>query len=103
MTREERNRYNRAWQRARKRRIFHLLGNECVECGATEKLQLDHKINKGKRVATIWQRAWSVVEKELPKLQLLCEPCHIAKTRAEVKQRNLRIDPGSIIMGGHDH
>lgn len=78
-----------AWERRkyRKRRdhVVALLGGQCAECPATEGLQIDHidPATKEFAIGQIFSHSWDKVLKEAAKCQLLCEPCHIEKTRRE--------------------
>lgn len=59
-----------------------MLGGECVQCGSTEALEIDH-IDPGYKSYTItsrWNRGIAALRPELKKCQLLCSPCHQAKT-----------------------
>lgn len=81
--------YDRIYQleRYRKRRIeaIEYLGGECVQCGATERLELDH-INpdtKSFEISKIWGIAQATFWDEVSKCQLLCKSHHVAKTKRE--------------------
>jgi 5-methylcytosine-specific restriction endonuclease McrA len=68
-----------------KAKAFKLLGGECVVCGSKEDLQFDHKnpSEKSFGISANWDRAWSVIRKELKKCQLLCRTHHLQKTTRE--------------------
>lgn len=70
---------------ARMKKIRNHLGGRCVICGVAENLHVDHvnHLNKSFNVGENWGRAWSVLEKELEKCQLLCEEHHREKTAGE--------------------
>ncbi len=75
--------YQRTWQREwmARRRAEWFAGKACAHCGSIEDLQLDHIDAKDKVAHSVW--SWSQVrrEAELAKCQVLCEPCHKAKTK----------------------
>lgn len=58
------------------------LGGQCVRCGATERLEFDHvdSTTKEAPVSTLLDCTWERLLKELIKCQLLCRPCHVAKS-----------------------
>ncbi len=62
-------------------RLIAMLGGKCVECGATESLEIDHidPAQKSFNVSRIWAYTFETVLAELKKCQLLCESCHRAK------------------------
>lgn len=85
-TPESKRKYFQAYDKKRyaefRKEIVKILGGKCAHCGSVKKLEIDHinpkskKIEIGKRL-----RSWTLkLEKELAKCQLLCKPCHIAKT-----------------------
>ena len=60
--------------------LIERLGGACVDCGATEGLQFDHKDPEAKTF-TIGQRlgyALEALEAEADKCELRCAECHIA-------------------------
>ncbi len=87
-------------ERYRRRRQFALdkLGNECVECGSKEKLEIDHIDNSTKSFTIA--KGWSLSEKrfisELDKCQLLCRSCHIEKTIFERGNKIAKGNHGTI-------
>lgn len=78
------DRYKRRTQEAKER-----LGGKCVECGATEQLEFDHidrttkSFTVGRQIVSCSQERF---EAEIVKCQLLCKPCHIAKTKRDLGQ-----------------
>lgn len=71
-----------------KKKVFDHLGNKCVTCGSTLKLEVDHIDHKNKNFtifSSTWDRPWEETKEELNKCQLLCKNCHLRKT---VKDRN---------------
>jgi len=81
-TRERHNELERAAYQRRKRRAIEYLGGRCVRCGTRDGLEFDH-IDPSTRSFVITGRLsgkWTTVQPELDKCQLLCKPCHRAKT-----------------------
>jgi len=70
--------YQIKWLAARRLEFFK--DKECVVCGSTEKLELDHIDEKQKVSHRIW--SWTLARRldELAKCQVLCEKCHQEKT-----------------------
>jgi len=70
--------YQRNWMRERREAFFK--GKVCVNCGADERLELDHIDRDTKVSHNVW--SWSEQRRleELDKCQVLCEDCHMAKT-----------------------
>lgn len=58
------------------------LGGKCIDCGSIDDLQFDHvdKNTKTMHTSHLWDYSSDVIEKELINCQLLCRPCHIAKS-----------------------
>ena len=103
-TREGRAPYRARRYENRMKAMIRLLGGECVKCGATENLQFDHKDRETKKftIAGRWDAKASILIPELAKCQLLCESCHLEKTRSEISvehgggisgKRNCKCDP----------
>lgn len=69
---------------ARMAELKDILGGKCVHCGAVDDLQFDHKEASSKcfTIAAGWCKARDVVLEEIKKCQLLCGPCHMAKSVA---------------------
>lgn len=88
-SREEYNQYMRAYMlariRRRRREARNFLGGKCGKCGATRRLEFDHRDRKSKaqRIAKMWtwseKRFWA----EVKKCQLLCYNHHLEKSLAE--------------------
>lgn len=60
-------------------------GGKCVKCGSIECLEFDH-INPEDKLFTIgkmWSLNNTAYLTELNKCQLLCESCHLEKTKAD--------------------
>ncbi len=63
-----------------KRDVIHRDGSRCAQCGATDQpLALDHRIPHAEGGTDA-----------LANLQLLCPPCHDAKTQAEANRGKAR-------------
>lgn len=75
--------YQRQWVAERRLKGLNLLGGKCVQCGSSEKLEVDHKDPSSKISHRIWSWSWQRIEDELSKCQLLCRACHIRKTEPE--------------------
>ena len=60
---------------ATRRRILNRDGHQCAQCGSTERLEIDH-INNTR--GPNYDRDAN--------LQVLCRPCHRAKTQREMKR-----------------
>ena len=84
-----RNRYHQ-----RKREAFEILGGKCIDCGSTEKLEIDHKDHNQKAFSVNRMTSLSREKflKELSKCVLRCNPCHIKKT--------VIVDRGQKLAGG---
>jgi 5-methylcytosine-specific restriction endonuclease McrA len=84
--------YQVTWLAARRKRAIELLGGKCAACGSTDDLEFDHidpttkdPLLRGKhRQGFPWSWAWKRIEIELTKCQLLCEKCHLTKTREQL-------------------
>lgn len=108
------NEYMRAYMNRRyvKRRQMAIvfLGGLCVRCGSTDSLNFDH-VDSSTKLFDIAKRLasapWKVIEDELAKCQLLCEPCHKTKTVESgdhVGGHNKILDPqhGTSVMYGRE-
>lgn len=63
---------------------IEVLGGKCSSCGTEENLNFDHidRMTKSFPISKLWSVSWKRYKAELEKCQLLCEPCHKEKTRA---------------------
>ncbi len=71
----------------RRRRLREMLGGACNQCQSVESLQFDH-IDPSTKSFTIsnlpyLDGPWEKLVEEAKKCQLLCQSCHIEKTRGE--------------------
>jgi hypothetical protein len=79
------------------------LGGACIDCGATENLEFDHvdKNLKSFNIAKMLLRRAEVIDPEMQKCALRCEPCHAKKTSQEAMvhggglsgKKNCKCDP----------
>lgn len=59
------------------------MGGECAKCGNTKEPELDHEDPADKVSHKIWSWTAMRIVEEAMKCQLLCKPCHEAKTFAQ--------------------
>lgn len=87
-TTEERRRYNREWVAGRRAAWIASRGGRCVQCGSSERLEIDHIDPKTKAFnpANLWTRRREVRDAELAKCQVLCHDCHLDKTFGSVER-----------------
>lgn len=78
---EARREYARKWMAARRAEWFD--GKVCVDCGTTERLELDHVDPATKIHHCVWSWAKARREAELAKCVARCHDCHLAKSIAE--------------------
>ncbi len=80
------------------RRYEYFRDKFCVKCGSVENLELDHIDPETKVNHAIW--SWSEVRRneELAKCQVLCEVCHLEKTKAWYYERRRH---GTLYMYNH--
>lgn len=73
-----------AQRRATRRELLLILkGSKCELCGSTDNLEFDHVVpgTQDFRLSGAGlDKAWTKILEELNKCQLLCGPCHRAKT-----------------------
>lgn len=74
--------YAREWMRKRRAAFFD--GKQCVRCGSTERLELDHVDPLQKTTHCVWSWSQKRRDEELAKCQVLCHDCHFAKTASEL-------------------
>jgi hypothetical protein len=70
----KKNEYSRAW--VAKRRAEYLGGKACLDCGATEKLEIHHLDPSQKEGHAIFSWRRERIESELKKCVVLCSTCH---------------------------
>ena len=59
------------------------LGGHCVSCGSVSSLEFDHTDPTTKSYDVSKKITNANIEDEVSKLQLLCNPCHKAKSRLD--------------------
>ena|ERR1035437_186664 len=59
------------------------LGNKCIDCSESNKdcLVFDHTVDKKVNIACILHCSWEKILEELVKCELVCENCHLIRTR----------------------
>jgi hypothetical protein len=69
--------------------LIERLGGKCVECGRTETLEFDHidPSTKSFNIASGYSKPKEVLLAEVAKCQLLCNKCHIEKSKKDLKFR----------------
>ncbi len=89
--------YNKARFKRVKKWMFETIGGNCIICGiiATEIDHIDPN-TKSFNLTKGWSKAKHIVEAELQKCQPLCKPCHINKTRNDLKQNDARKVHGTL-------
>lgn len=77
--------YMKEYSAKRRLKAIEVLGGCCAVCGSSEDLEIDHidPATKSFTIAKGWHHAWSKILVELAKCQLLCNPCHIEKSRTD--------------------
>jgi 5-methylcytosine-specific restriction endonuclease McrA len=90
---ERQREYVRQW--VAKRRRLYLADKACVQCGSTDRLEVDHRDPEQKVSHRIWSWSEKRREAELAKCQILCYDCHLKKT---VETRPIKADHGSYQM-----
>ena len=85
-------------------KILKLLGNKCVICGSSEKLEIDHieYKNKSFSIAKFHSLTDEKLLEEVKKCQLLCFKCHRRKT-IEERGYNTREQHGTMACYRHGH
>lgn len=91
---EKKREYDRVWQA--KRRFEWFSDKFCIVCGSTESLELDHIDPIQKVTHRIWSWSSKRRETELNKCQVLCETCHVIKTK---ENRDSGFLPGENHIG----
>ena len=69
--------------------LIEKLGGKCVECGCTEALEFDHidPSTKSFNIASGYTKPKDILLGEVAKCQLLCNKCHIEKSKKDLKFR----------------
>jgi len=76
------------WKRhyiKRRKKVIEYLGGHCVNCKTIDSLQIDHIDPDSKlfAVSEVLTHAWTKIEPELNKCQLLCKDCHVEKNKTD--------------------
>ena len=77
---------SRKARHARRAKLIKLLGGQCVACGATTRLDIDHRLPRTKLFKLSGRdllRSWKAVLAESEKCALRCRTCHNKKTWLE--------------------
>jgi len=80
---EQIRRYQTEWTKNRRLAWIAEQGGKCVQCGSTERLEVDHRDPAEKVSHRIWTWGESRRAPELAKCQVLCYECHHEKSRME--------------------
>jgi hypothetical protein len=69
--------------------LIEKMGGKCVECGCKESLEFDHidPSTKSFNIAAGYTKPKEILLAEVAKCQLLCNKCHIEKTKKDSKFR----------------
>ena len=83
--------------------LLEKLGGKCVQCGSTKALEFDHIDPKTKsfNISAGYNKPKEILEKELSKCQLLCNKCHIEKSKKDLKFRPKTIAGGRPLKYKH--
>lgn len=84
---ERQRAYQREW--VAERRANWLSDKCCVDCGATDRLELDHIDPDQKADHRIWSWSWKRIEEEVAKCVVRCAPCHRARHAAEARRHGI--------------
>lgn len=77
----------------RRQELLILSGNRCKICNSTDSLEFNH-IDRSTKLITLSGKgldgSWETILKELDKCELLCNNCHLEKTREQYKNKEIR-------------
>lgn len=87
--------YMKQRRQNRRAKFIDLLGGKCVNCGSIDNLQFDHANAKKKEfdLNQIKDSNEGTILKELKKCVLLCDKCHLNKTKANKEHINKNKKP----------
>ena len=98
-------RYQRTWIQGRRKAVISLLGDECQQCGSTQRLEVHHRVPDHKITHRFYSRSWPRIEAEIVKCDLLCVDCHAIPTKEFLRRKALaqprdahgfvRVDPAT--------
>jgi hypothetical protein len=77
----------RDYYREKRDKALEILGNKCNTCGSTDNLEIDHIDWRLKTLDMARQWCSDLYFEELKKCQLLCNSCHIAKSKIDKEER----------------
>src|SRR4051794_33200913 len=85
--------YMANYRERRRTQAKALLGGKCALCASTEDLQFDHRdpTTKERNISAMWTCSEVRFLAELEKCQLLCLPCHQAKSANEATARSKQV------------
>lgn len=77
--------YDVAWRKARRDEWIESQGGKCVDCGSSNKLEVDHinPTTKSTNPTNLWSRRKEIRDAELVKCTVRCYDCHEKKTTSE--------------------
>ena len=83
--------------------LIEKMGGKCIECGCTETLEFDHidPSTKSFNIASGYTKPKETLLAEVAKCQLLCNKCHIEKTKKDSKFRPKSMLGGRPIKYSH--
>ena len=85
--------YMKARRLKRRQDLLNLAGNKCEACNSTDNLEFNH-IDRSTKLITLSGKGldgrWETIIKELDKCELLCNNCHLEKTREQYKNKEIR-------------
>jgi hypothetical protein len=85
--------YMKARRLKRRQDLLNLAGNKCEACNSTDNLEFNH-IDRSTKLITLSGKGldgrWETILKELDKCELLCNNCHLEKTREQYKNKEIR-------------
>jgi hypothetical protein len=69
--------------------LIEKMGGKCIECGCKETLEFDHidPSTKSFNIAAGYTKPKEILLEEVAKCQLLCNKCHIEKSKKDLKFR----------------
>lgn len=96
---DAKRKYQREWIATRRSEYF--ADKVCVSCGSTSNLELDHidRLQKVTHKILSWRESRRL--EEIAKCQILCEPCHQAKSSKEMRKL-LSYDENGVCKQGHN-
>jgi hypothetical protein len=86
---EDMNTYMKQRWTKRRAAAVEFLGGECKGCGWKEELDFDHidPATKVMAIARASSRSETFFWTEVKKCQLLCKPCHLEKSAADLRKK----------------